>query len=166
MLIKTIVIHESLIEEFRKKALKESPYEHIAAILGCQKADTLYVHAFDELEIIQVTNTRKYRMIQYDRPEEELEAATKLKYFGTIHSHPKALPDASTEDRTEFLSHSTVDLEDYNGFQTESLLEAVMGIMSVHRRKRIIESGIVFYNTDMEKINVIISYPCGRRKKT
>jgi len=159
MLIKKIVIHKKLIESFKAKALLANPYEYIEAIMGLQKKDCLYVYAFDEIQIINTINSRTYKEIQYCRPEEEVEAGTKYKYFGSIHSHPGSGCDLrpSRKDISDFLNQGQQETFWEGGSEGNCLTDQIMGIMGVHRKKKVIEYGMVFYNTLMEKIDVIIS---------
>jgi hypothetical protein len=160
-LIKNIVIHEKLIQQFKKKALKTLPFEHAEAILGLQKDDTLYVYVLDEYKIIGVSKTVNNRTIKttisYLQPEEEIEAGTGLKYFGSIHSHPFHPPIPSKIDEIEFMRTNVEEIYDLRAEQHEILTEKVMGIMSVKKRRKVNEHSLSFYNEQMESLQIIIS---------
>lgn len=157
MLIKKIVIHEDLIRGFKNSALKHSPYEYIEAILGLQKDTTLFVYAFDLIGITSSIETKNYIEIVYDRPEEEIEAGSNLKYFGTIHSHPRYSLEPSDIDKSQFIETINENLVEYDGVQHEVLTDKIMGIMFAREQPKVIEYGLVFYNEAMEKIDLIIT---------
>jgi proteasome lid subunit RPN8/RPN11 len=152
MLIKQIVIHNDIVNEFKQKARNAFPRECIAALMGKQILETLYIHALDEINVIKTTTEN----LIYNRASEELLAGTKLKYFGTIHSHPNALLTYSTTDKNDFISEQYKEsLTD--GYIDESLEDKVMGIMVLNDRKKVFQWGIVFFNQKLEQIETLIS---------
>ena len=151
-MIQRIIIHKSLIDSFKRKAVKMLPKETIVAILGKQVDDELYVYAFDSLNIRRAWNTR----IEYEQPEEEMEAGTTLKYFGTLHSHSNGMLHLSEMDKKSFLECQSeyFIFEDCEG---EQLIDEIMGIMGIARRPKVIQYGIMFYNNALKPIELIIS---------
>lgn len=162
-MIKRVIIHKSLIDSFKKEAVKVLPWEYIVALLGKMKGDDLHIYAFDRLEITSWTNGQRKATLEYWQPEEEIEAGTSLKYFGTLHSHPYGTTEPSEDDKVDFRRiYNDGEYED-GKFAGEQLRDEIMGIMRVEKKKRVIQYGIAFYNIDLEPIEVIISET---RKKT
>ena len=164
-IINRIIIHESLLDFFKKKALKALPYEVIVAILGKIVGDELHICAFDEIDIKSATVDAKKWTLTYNQPEEEIEAGTTLKYFGTLHSHPNGKTDPSEEDKEDFLIRFNGEEITFRGLICEHLYDEIMGIMSIKPMKYVIHYGLSFYNIDLEKIEIIISENRKRKVK-
>lgn len=156
-MIKKIIIHESLLTRFKGTAFNAVPFEHIEAILGKQVKEVLYVYALAEIKIFSMTNTKDMKIISYYPPEEDIQADTGYKYFGSLHTHPNGDISPSTEDIADFIRGETEEFYWEGEEQVEILNEKIMGIMSIRRRKKVYEIGIVFYNTDMEKLELVIT---------
>ena len=157
MAIRRILIHKSLIDSFKRQALKVMPHEHIVALLGRMVDDDLHICALDSVNIITSTSGPLKITLYYEHPEEEIEAGTNLKYFGTLHSHPNKSLDPSEDDKKDFLN--TFNNVEYSEgpHEGEYLPEQIMGIMSVTKKKKVHQYGIQFYNIDFELIDLIIS---------
>ena len=157
MAIRRIVIHKSLIDSFKRKALKVMPHEHIVALLGRMVEKDLHICALDNINIVATRSGPLKITLQYDHPEEEIEAGTTLKYFGTLHSHPNKSLDPSNDDKKDFLN--TFNNVEYSEGQHEGeyLQDQIMGIMSVIKKKKVHQYGIQFYDIDLQPIDLIIS---------
>jgi|ERR1035438_2992397 proteasome lid subunit RPN8/RPN11 len=152
-MIERIIVHKTLIDSFKRKAVKALPNEIIVAVLGKMEKNDLHVYAFDKLEVVK----SKHTFIQYEQPEEELEAGSDLKYFGTLHSHPNGTLHTSEDDRESFFNAHNSDhfmIEDHEG---EQLMDEIMGIMGIVRKRKVIHYGIAFYNSEIKPIEVIFS---------
>lgn len=155
-MINEIVIHKSLLDKFKKDALKYYPNEHIQAILGKQVNSRLDIYAFYDLTIYKRIINSKETSIHYDALEIEIEDSD-YKYFGTIHSHPDGPLECSDWDREEFIARGDELLPMERGYQLELLPEKVMGIFQINKLENGCQWGIVFYNKHLEKIPVIVS---------
>ena len=157
MVIKQIIIHQYLLNKFKRKALKIYPNEHIQAILGKLSNDTLYINALVDLSGIEHIGSGDEVSVLYERPEIEIEYQTGLKYFGNIHSHPDGPLCHSKTDWHAFHESMHLDTIDGGGYQYEVLCEHVMGILQINKLKYGCQFGIIFYNTELEQITVLIS---------
>jgi proteasome lid subunit RPN8/RPN11 len=155
-MITEIVIHKSLIDEFKQDALGFYPHEHIQAILGRQFGSKLIVYAFYDLNNLERSKNEREVSIRFDAPEIEIED-TKYKYFGNIHSHPDGPLKYSKWDAQEFVSRQEELIIYDRGYQVELLSEKIMGIMQINKLKAGCQWGIVFYNEDLEIIPLVIS---------
>jgi proteasome lid subunit RPN8/RPN11 len=157
-MIQRIIIHKSLIDSFKKTAIKALPWEYIVAVLGKMICDDLHVYAFDKINMDSWINDTNESTLHYWQPEEEVEAGSGLKYFGTLHSHPNGTTQPSECDIKDFRKkYNHGDYTDEEGFIGEELCDEIMGIMQVAKKKRVIHYGITFYNINLEPIEVIIS---------
>lgn len=156
-MISSIVVHQKLVNTFKRKAVKAIPQEIIVAILGKMDEDILYIHAFDYLDIDKHNSTAKKITITYSQPEEEIEAGTKLKYFGTLHSHPNSTIEPTDVDISEFRKVFNAEPVVLDGEEVEYLHDEIMGIMSVTKKKKVIQYNLVFYNIDLEPIPISYS---------
>jgi hypothetical protein len=73
-MIERIIVHKTLIDSFKRKAVKALPNEIIVAVLGKMEKNDLHVYAFDKLEVVK----SKHTFIQYEQPEEELYILLKM----------------------------------------------------------------------------------------
>jgi len=162
-MIQRIIIHKTLVDSFKRKALKAFPHEHIVAILGKMVGNDLHVCALDELDEVETFNNSKYCFIQYYQPEEEIEAGTTLKYFGTLHSHPAGTLKPSEEDRHGFFKAYNEDSFEFQGHEGEQLCDQIMGIMRIVKLPKIIQHGLAFYDIDFKSLEILISED--RKKK-
>lgn len=158
-MIKRIIIHKTLIDSFKRKALRAIPKEHIVAILGKLSTDheSLYAYAFDEIEITSQTDTAKHVYLEYYQPEEEIEAGTTLKYYGTLHSHPRGSTAPSEQDKEDFRAHFNNENENFRQYVLEYLPDEIMGIMRVIKKNRVTQYALTFYNIDMTPLELYIS---------
>lgn len=152
MFITQIVIHNDIVNEFKQKALRAYPNECISAILGKQVMDTLYIYALDDLSV----NRTNPRGISYQSAEEEIEAGTNLKYFGTIHTHSNAVLTHSYIDKKGFIADQFKETNSC-GFIDEILEDRIMGIMAIADRKKVFQWGLIFFNEQMQQIETLIS---------
>lgn len=152
-----IVIEKKVLESFKRRAFKEFPNEHIEALLGrlqiTNDMNVLSIYAFEKLD----KEKAEKRIVVYSMAEEEIEAGTSLKYFGTLHTHPKSRLEPSDEDWKSFLHTSQVEEQLVNGYYSQVLLDEVMGIMYIDRKAKQKFSGIAFYNRQGNQIEVVIS---------
>lgn len=156
--IKRVVIHSLLLNSFKRKCLEAYPYEYITAVLGKQKGTTLYIHALDKLDITEQVNAKRKLFIQYDQPEEEMEAGTNLKYFGTIHSHPGYGGCIPSDDDKKDLSITATESDYSDGSVAgETLTDKLMGIMYLEKRTKVNHFGLVFYDVNYNQLEVLIS---------
>jgi hypothetical protein len=119
--------------------------------------DDLHISVFDSLEILSAVNDKEYYYLNYSQPEEEMEAGTSLKFFGTLHSHPTGSTKPSEQDISDFLDkHNNEDYGDEE-HEWEYLHDEIMGIMGIKKHRKVIQYGLVFYDIDMKPIEVIIS---------
>lgn len=163
-MIQRIIVHKSLIDSFKKKAIKAMPHEIIVAVLGKLVNDELHIYAFDEIEVEDSIVGSKRMVLKYWQPEEEMEAGTTLKYFGTLHSHPNCTVEPSEIDKKYFIEIFNAEEFLHEGFEWEYLHDEIMGIMSLKSRSKVVQYGLAFYNVDFEPIEVIISETKKERK--
>lgn len=156
-MIGRIIVHKSLIDSFKRKAVKAMPYEIIVAILGRMVKNELHIYAFDTIEVETSISGPRVMTLQYGQPEEEIEAGTNLKYFGTLHSHPNSDAVPSEADKKDFVEKFNAEEFSANGIALEFLRDEIMGIMSLRRKKSVIHYSLMFYNIDFEPIELIIS---------
>jgi hypothetical protein len=162
-----IIIEKKTLEGFKRRAFKAFPNEHIEAVLGRfepsnkVRMNTLYVYAFDELD--QAKSGK--RRIDYFLPEEEVEAGTTLKYFGTLHTHPKTHCEPSPDDWESFLKTSQVEEQPVETYYVQILLDEVMGIMYLDKKSTKKMYGFAFYNRQGQQIEFIISEIPKRRRR-
>ncbi len=156
-MIQRIVVHKSLIDSFKKKAVKAMPHEIIVAVLGKIVKNELHIYATDTLEVETSIVGARRMMLQYNQPEEEIEAGTTLKYYGTLHSHPNSTVEPSNVDKADFVEKFNGEESIHAGIEYEYLRDEIMGIMSLRRKKSVVHYSLVFYNIDFEPIELIIS---------
>ena len=157
-MIKRIVIHKKILESFKRKAVKAMPNEIIVAILGkMEKHDVLHIYALDTLEVVSSEVKTRVKILKYYQPEEEMEAGTTLKYFGTLHTHPDMAIEPSEADKKDFLEKFNAEEINHMGTTWEYLPDEIMGILSFKRGKKVIQYTLAFYNIDFQQIQVTIS---------
>jgi proteasome lid subunit RPN8/RPN11 len=91
-----LLINEGDLNRFKRRASRGYPREVYAIMLGKRLANSTY----KILEIIippVVESTYDYVIPDYDRID-RIVASSRLKYIGSIHSHPQAPPTISTHD--------------------------------------------------------------------
>jgi proteasome lid subunit RPN8/RPN11 len=156
-MIGRLIVHKSLIDSFKRKAVKAMPYEVIVAVLGKMVKNELHIYAFDTIEVETSISGARVMMLQYGQPEEEMEAGTTLKYYGTLHSHPNSDAVPSEIDKADFVEKFNGEAFTHDGLEWEYLRDEIMGIMSLSRKKSVIHYSLMFYNIDFEPIELIIS---------
>lgn len=156
-MIQQVVIHKRLVDAFKRRALAVMPHEHIVAVMGRQQGETLYVHAFDVVDVFNKVSNDKEIAISYYQPEEEIEAGTTLKYFGTLHSHPNRALRPSKTDIKDFLEGHNSDFYPCGTWHGETLRDEIMGIMRVNKNKKVNQWGLVFYNIDLSPLELLIA---------
>ena len=156
-MIQQVIIHKRLVDEFKRRALAAMPYEHIVAVMGRQQGETLYVHALDVLDVYSNVSNDKEIAISYQQPEEEIEAGTTLKYFGTLHSHPNRALRPSKADIKDFREGPNSDFYSKGTWHGETLRDEIMGIMRVNKNKKVNQWGMVFYNIDLSPVELLIA---------
>jgi proteasome lid subunit RPN8/RPN11 len=156
-MIERIVVHKSLVDSFKRKAAKAMPHEIIVAVLGKMANDELHIYAFDHIEVDSSVVGARRMMLQYGQPEEEMEAGTNLKYYGTLHSHPNSTTKPSDIDKKDFMEKFNAEEISQEGEVFEYLHDEIMGIMSLNKKTKVIQYGLVFYNIDFEPIEIIIA---------
>jgi len=156
-MMQRIVVHKSLIDSFKRRAVKAMPYEIIVAVLGKMVKNELHIYAFDTIEVETSISGARVMTLQYGQPEEEIEAGTTLKYFGTLHSHPNSDAVPSEADKADFVEKFNAEEFSSDGIALEYLRDEIMGIMSLRRKKSVIHYSLVFYNIDFQPIELIIS---------
>jgi proteasome lid subunit RPN8/RPN11 len=82
-----IVIDKREERKFRRRALAHYPYEHIEALWGEVRGDTVYVVAFMAMEHRSSLKSLQYEDAELDEHEDDAKDAH-LEFLGTIHSHP------------------------------------------------------------------------------
>ena len=153
-MIKKIIIHKNILDSFKRKACKAMPHEIIAAILGKIEKDVLHICALDDIEVeVSVVRTRS-KYLKYGQPEEEMEAGTNLKYYGTLHTHPNMTVDPSDDDKKDFLEKFNAEEYSSDGCSWEYLPDEIMGILSLVKKKKVMQYTLVFYNIDFTQIQV------------
>lgn len=162
MEISRIVVDKRLMTEFKRRAFRAYPKEHVEAILGkvghTDNIDVLYVFAFDELEK-DPEKTKKNTVI-YDYPEEEIEAGSNLKYFGTLHTHPNTDLVPSPLDWKDFMANQ--DNEFLSGGKKRgvihiTMVDEIMGIMYLSKKMRQKFTGCAFFNRMGNQIEFIVA---------
>lgn len=158
MNITRIVVDKYILDGFKRRALKEFPKEHIEAILGKAQADgtILQIHAFDEIEKYE---SKKYE-VNYAQPEDEIEAGTTLKYYGTLHTHPTTDTTPSSYDWKDFLGTQEDEClvgGEKRGYYVHTMADEIMGIMYINKNTRQKFFGFAFYNRQGNQIELVIS---------
>jgi hypothetical protein len=166
-MIRKIVIHNTLVNRFKREAIKALPHEHIVAVLGKTTRGIIYVHALDELEVFaKKSQVRKDTYnIEYYQPEVEIEAGSNLKYFGTLHTHPNEdVPTPSELDKKTFWEQYNNEFYVAENCENEILRDEIMGIMSLNKKGKSVKHNLAFYNIDINTIELEIRKTVNGRK--
>lgn len=113
-----IVVDKKEEGKFRRRVLDRYPYEHIEALWGEVRGDTLYICAFIRMEHKVSVKEVKYDELELDEHEEDAREAG-LEFLGTIHSHPDC-------DDNRFGDADLADVQDTQ--------ECVMGIAAIETK--------------------------------
>lgn len=115
-----IVVDKKEEAKFRRRCLDNYPYEHIEALWGQIRGDTLYICAFMQMEHEVTVKTINYEDEELDWHEDDAREAG-LEFLGTIHSHPDCADDRFGD----------TDLE-----MSQESQEMVMGICAIETKKK------------------------------
>jgi hypothetical protein len=162
MKLTRVVVDPIVLKQFKKRCIADYPKEHIEAAMGRVHGSVVYIHAFDPI-IPKVTTNR---FLIYDRPGEEIEAGTNLKFLGTIHTHPNALLEASADDWYQFLADTDAgraEIQTQKSYDT-IITDTIMGIMSIIKRRGRFFTGFIFYNLDKKVMDFLVGEPLKPKK--
>jgi Prokaryotic homologs of the JAB domain len=106
-----IVVDKKEEGRFRRRALYHFPLEHMEALWGQVRGDTLYICAFVPMNFTQSMRTMSYDDTELDEHEEDAKEAG-YTFLGTIHTHPNC---KDTRFGDTDLEHSQDSQEDVMG---------------------------------------------------
>ena len=115
-----IVVDKKEEAKFRRRCLQHYPYEHIEALWGRIRGDTLHICAFVQMEHKATTKDIDYTDDELDNHEDDAREAG-YELLGTIHSHPDC-----DDDR-----FGDTDLE-----MSQESQEIVMGILAIETKTK------------------------------
>lgn len=136
-----VIIDKRLLGQIKRNLLKHYPLEFIYGLWGKTRNNDVLIHAFRELPVFK--NTREH--CEYEPECEEVQQGEKLKYLGSIHSHPK---DSASPSDTD-LESAVLDIDG-------SLPETIIGICGITKRKnrRFVSFG--FFERDGKMLELVI----------
>lgn len=134
-----IVVHQSVLRGFRKRALAAYPKEHIESVWGRVEGLRVMVYAIQPLAY---RSTETEVTIPEESIEEDVEAAKDAGFavLGTIHTHPDFSCNSCGHRERADCSPSEQDWMDLARHP-----EVVTGICQVHQGKRRRSTRIRFY---------------------
>ena len=83
-----VKVDRRVLSGYRRRALKKYPLEYMESVFGRVAGQTINILAFYPIEHKGTTETCKYDVAAIDEQKGGEDSPPKMKWLGTIHSHP------------------------------------------------------------------------------
>jgi proteasome lid subunit RPN8/RPN11 len=93
-----VQVSRSVLSGYRKRALKKYPDEYMESIFGRVDGQTVLILAFYPIEHKGTPEKCEYDAASVDEQKDGEDCPPKMKWLGTIHSHPDASAQPSEAD--------------------------------------------------------------------
>lgn len=93
-----VQVSRSVLNGYRKRALKKYPSEYLESIFGRINGKTIQILAFYPMEHKGTPESCEYETIIVEEQQDGEDAPPKMKWLGTIHSHPDSQGHPSEAD--------------------------------------------------------------------
>jgi proteasome lid subunit RPN8/RPN11 len=93
-----VQVSRSVLNGYRKRALKKYPDEYLESIFGRIDGQVIRILAFYPMEHDGSPDACRYETVVVDEQKDGEDSPPKMKWLGTIHSHPDAQGHPSEAD--------------------------------------------------------------------